>query len=163
MHKENLTMNSKHDYQLYLQQLQQLLCGEDDEIATLSNTSAFLYECIDNLNWCGFYILRNNQLVLGPFQGKVACTRIDLDKGVCGYSATKKQSVIVGNVHEFDGHIACDSASNSELVVPIVLSDNLLYGVIDIDSFELNNFTKEHKEFIENVAKLISEKISDNS
>lgn len=148
------------DHDLHFQELKEILVTEDNHVAVMANTSAFLYECIENLNWCGFYAMDDNgELVLGPFQGKIACWRIPLDKGVCGYSARNKTSIIVDNVHDFDGHIACDSASMSELVVPIII-DNKVYGVIDIDSFKEKNFTEENKSFIEKVALLLAEKFA---
>lgn len=143
---------------ILLKQYRGLIENESDITAIMSNTSAFIYENMKNLNWAGFYIMRDGELVLGPFQGKVACYRIKLEKGVCGHCATEKKSVIVENVHEFPGHIACDSASNSELVVP-VLSNGELFGVIDIDSFEFNNFSEEDRSFIEGIADIFAEKL----
>ncbi len=141
-----------------VKQYQGLIENEDDIIAIMSNTSAFIYQSMKNLNWAGFYIMKNNQLVLGPFQGKVACYRIKLDKGVCGYCASQKKSVVVDNVHEFPGHIACDSASNSELVVPI-MKNGEVFALIDIDSFEYKNFDDKDKKFIEDIASILSKKI----
>ncbi|QPK93646.1 GAF domain-containing protein [Actinomyces sp. zg-332] len=147
-----------HDFQL--EQLQEIIQGEDNQVAVMANTSAFLYECIENLNWCGFYIMESeNEMVLGPFQGKIACWRIQVGKGVCGYSARNKTSIIVDNVHEFEGHIACDAASMSELVVPIIIR-NEVFGVIDIDSYKEKNFTEDDKIFIEKVSEILAEKFS---
>lgn len=116
---------------------------EDYELMTvLSNTSAIIYQLYDNINWVGFYLLKNDILHLGPFQGKPACMKIPLNKGVCGYSARNKKSIIVNDVHNFEGHIACDSASNSELVIPIIIN-NTLFGLLDIDSPSLNRFTDD--------------------
>ena len=143
---------------ILLKQYRGLIENETDIIAIMANTSAFIYENMKNLNWAGFYVYRDNELVLGPFQGKVACYRIKMDKGVCGHCATLRKSVVVDNVHEFPGHIACDSASNSELVVPVIKGDSL-FGVIDIDSFEFNNFSEKDREFIEGVAEILSEKL----
>lgn len=123
-------------------QLQGLLDGEDDWIATLANTSALLWLNLERINWAGFYLRRGDQLVLGPFQGKPACTRIDMGKGVCGTSAAQKAPQIVVDVHEFPGHIACDAASNSEIVIPMVWNGEVV-GVLDIDSPELNRFNDE--------------------
>lgn len=123
-------------------QLQGLLDGEDDWIATLANTSALLWLNLERINWAGFYLRRGDQLVLGPFQGKPACTRIDMGKGVCGTSAAQKAPQIVADVHEFPGHIACDAASNSEIVIPMVWNGEVV-GVLDIDSPELNRFNDE--------------------
>ena len=141
-----------------LKQYRGLIESESDIIAVMSNTSAFIYENMKNLNWAGFYLMKDGELVLGPFQGKIACYRIKLDRGVCGHCATSKKSVIVDNVHEFPGHIACDSASNSELVVPVFMGKDL-FGVIDIDSYEFENFSKEDMEFIEGIAEILSEKL----
>ena len=116
---------------------------EDYELMTvLSNTSAIIYQLYDNINWVGFYLLKDDILHLGPFQGKPACMKIPLNKGVCGYSARNKKSIIVNDVHNFEGHIACDSASNSELVIPIIIN-NTLFGLLDIDSPFLNRFTDD--------------------
>ena len=128
-------------YKLLIQQLNSILDGETDTIANLSNVSALLFHGLDNINWAGFYFKKNDELILGPFQGKVACMHIQLDRGVCGKAATTKEIQCVPNVHEFEGHIACDSASNSEIVVPIVI-DREVFGVLDIDSFEFNNFNE---------------------
>lgn len=119
--------------------LSSLLSGERDLIANLANTSALLWQELMDINWVGFYLLRGEELVLGPFQGKPACVRIALGKGVCGSSAQRRESIVVPNVHEFEGHIACDTASNSEIVVPMVRSGKVL-GVLDIDSPRLNRF-----------------------
>lgn len=141
-----------------LKQYEALIESENDIIAIMSNTSAFIYENMNNLNWAGFYIMKNSELVLGPFQGKVACYRIKLEKGVCGYSASKKESIIVDNVHEFPGHIACDSASNSELVVPII-KDSEVFALIDVDSYKVKNFNEHDKRFLEGIAEIFSKKL----
>ena len=117
-------------------------------IPVLSNASALLYENMEDLNWAGFYLMDKDSLVLGPFQGKVACIRIALGKGVCGTAAQKDETQLVANVHEFPGHIACDSASNSEIVVPIHVNGKVA-GVLDIDSPSLNRFSDEDKEGLE--------------
>jgi GAF domain-containing protein len=114
-------------------QLRSLLEGERDFIANAANLSSLLFYSLPDLNWAGLYVLRGEELVLGPFQGKPACVRIQLGYGVCGTAATRQQTIVVDNVHDFPGHIACDSASNSEIVVPIV-SDARLIGVLDLDS-----------------------------
>ena len=129
-----------------------------DEVTILANTSAIINQLFHNLNWVGFYLYKNNNLKLGPFQGKPACMEIKLENGVCGWSARNKKSIIVNNVHEFEGHIACDSASNSELVIPIII-DNVLYGVLDIDSPLYNRFSDCDLQIMEDVIKIISKKI----
>lgn len=126
----------------------------ESNISILANASALIYSSMDRLNWCGFYLIENGKLLLGPFQGKVACTAIDLGKGVCGTAAVRKESVLVKDVHSFDGHIACDSASNSEIVIPI-MKDGVLYGVLDIDSPQLERFTEEDRAGLELVVKTL--------
>lgn len=121
------------------QQLAALLAGERDFIANAANTAALLWHSLPDLNWAGFYRLLEGALVLGPFQGRPACVRIRLGQGVCGTAAARRETLIVPDVHQFPGHIACDSASNSELVVPLVKEDRLL-GVLDLDSPKLARF-----------------------
>jgi len=116
-----------------LQALGGLLTGERDPVANLANASALLYASLPDLNWAGFYLLKDGGLVVGPFQGKPACVRIALGQGVCGTAATRRETVIVADVHAFAGHIACDAASNSEIVVPMLAGDRLI-GVLDLDS-----------------------------
>jgi GAF domain-containing protein len=110
-----------------------LLGGESDGIANLANAAALIFDRLPDLNWAGFYLVRGGLLVLGPFQGKVACTRIEIGKGVCGTAVSRRASVLVEDVHAFPGHIACDSASESELVVPLLLGGQVI-GVLDLDS-----------------------------
>jgi L-methionine (R)-S-oxide reductase len=123
-------------------QLTALLAGERNALANSANTCALLYEGLPNLNWAGFYFLHGRELVLGPFQGKVACVRIALGKGVCGTAADRRGTLIVPDVDAFPGHIACDAASRSEIVVPLI-QDGQLLGVLDLDSFQLNRFDQE--------------------
>ena len=125
-------------------------------ISILSNASSLIWEYMDRLNWCGFYLLEDGKLILGPFQGKVACTEIQLGKGVCGTAAVKDETILVEDVHSFDGHIACDSASNSEIVVPIH-KNGALYGVLDIDSPVLARFTAEDQNGLELAVKALEE------
>jgi L-methionine (R)-S-oxide reductase len=120
-------------------QLTALLAGERNGLANAANLSALLYESLPNLNWAGFYFLQGRELVLGPFQGKVACVRIAVGKGVCGTAAERRETVIVQDVHAFPGHIACDAASRSEIVVPLIQKGQLL-GVLDLDSPQLARF-----------------------
>jgi GAF domain-containing protein len=120
-------------------QLRSLLEGERDFIANAANLSSLLFYSLPDLNWAGLYILKGAELVLGPFQGKPACVRIPLGQGVCGTAANRQQTIVVDNVHDFPGHIACDSASNSEIVVPIV-SEGRLIGVLDLDSPSFSRF-----------------------
>ena len=127
-------MSNSSKYELLAQQLQALIEGEPDLIANLSNASAAINEALGNINWAGFYLVKENMLVLGPFQGKPACIRIPFGKGVCGTAAQKTQTQLVKDVHEFPGHIACDSASRSEIVIPIHDKKGAVAAVIDIDS-----------------------------
>ncbi len=132
-------------YQNLVQQLRSLLAGERDFIANAANFASLLYHSLPELNWAGFYLLQDKELVLGPFQGKPACVRIGVGKGVCGVAAAQREMVIVPNVHEFPGHIACDSASNSEIVVPLE-KDGRLLGVLDLDSPLFARFDDEDAE-----------------
>lgn len=132
--------NSKAQlYKNLAQQLSSLLEGEEDLIANAANFSSLLFHSLPDINWAGFYFLKDRQLVLGPFQGKPACVRIELGKGVCGTAAQLEQTVVVANVHEFPGHIACDSMSNSEIVVPFT-KDGRVLGVLDLDSPLIGRF-----------------------
>ena len=124
-------------------------------VSNLSNVSAVLNQ-LDNINWCGFYLLSGDRLFLGPFQGEVACTIIPLDKGVCGYAASNKKTVIVDDVNTFKGHIACSSLSKSEIVVPII-KDNEVKAVIDIDAPIYNRFKEEDATYLEEIADLLKE------
>lgn len=126
-------------YNFLSAQLTELVAGERDLIANAANCAALLYHSLPDLNWAGFYLLKGNELVLGPFQGKPACVRIAMGKGVCGTAAAVKETVIVPNVHEFPGHIACDSESNSEIVIPLIKNEQV-FGVLDLDSPLLNRF-----------------------
>ena len=140
------------------QALRAVLTGETDLIANLANAAALLFWNLPAINWAGFYLLKDHELVLAPFQGKIACIRIRLGKGVCGNAAEKRQTFVVTNVHEFPGHIACDSASNSEIVVPIV-KDDLLIGVLDIDSPEFGRFDDTDKTELEKFVQILTEAI----
>ncbi|MEC4724330.1 GAF domain-containing protein [Shewanella sp. D64] len=139
-------------YESLNRQTQGLLAGEDNFVAAMANFSALINDSLDNLNWVGFYLLKDGQLILGPFQGKVACSRIPLGRGVCGTSALQKQTFRVADVHQFDGHIACDSASESEIVIP-VFNKGELVAVLDIDSPILNRFTETDQIGLENLVK----------
>ena len=138
-------------YALLQAQLESLLADERDFIANAAQFSAFLYSQIEDLNWAGFYLNRNEELVLGPFQGQIACVRIPFGRGVCGAAAASRQTQRVEDVHAFAGHIACDSASNSELVVPLIKDDRLI-GVLDLDSPSLSRFTEQDQQGIEALA-----------
>ena len=135
-------------------ELTALLAGETDPVANAANAAAAIYHSLPDLNWAGFYFLRGQELVLGPFQGKPACVRIPVGKGVCGTAAAERRSVLVADVHAFSGHIACDAASRSELVVPLVRGDNLL-GVLDLDSPEPGRFTETDRIGCEALAAIL--------
>jgi len=135
-------MTKQELYANLTEQLRSLLDGERDFIANAANFSALLYHALPDLNWAGFYLQKDGELVLGPFQGKPACVRIAIGKGVCGTAAEQRQTIMVDNVHEFPGHIACDSASNSEIVVPLVKQEQLI-GVLDLDSPSVARFDDE--------------------
>jgi GAF domain-containing protein len=126
-------------YRQLHEQLSALFVGERDGLANTANMSALIYETLPDLNWAGFYFLQGRELVLGPFQGKVACVRIALGHGVCGTAAERREAVVVADVHAFPGHIACDAASHSEIVVPLIQNGRLL-GVLDLDSPLLARF-----------------------
>lgn len=136
------------DYDLVLRQLVSLSEDHEDEIAILSNASALLNQFLDNINWVGFYLWKNNQLVLGPFQGLPACVTIDYGKGVCGIAIKEKKTQLVPDVHEFPGHITCDAASKSEIVIPIFIHGET-YGVLDIDSPIKNRFDELDQKYLE--------------
>lgn len=138
----------EENYNLVIKQLAALLEGESNRIANLSNASALLNLFMDRINWVGFYLLEDKELVLGPFQGLPACVRIPLGRGVCGTSAQLKETVRVEDVNQFPGHIACDAASQSEIVVPLVKNDQLI-GVLDIDSPEKNRFDELDQQKLE--------------
>ncbi len=136
-------------YQALLSQVQAIVNDDLPVVANLANTSAILFK-MEDVNWAGFYLLIDNELVLGPFQGDVACTRIPLGKGVCGNSAQTRKTIVVDDVNLFDGHIACSSLSKSEIVVPLIKEEKLI-GVIDIDSPIYSRFKKEEQVFLEQV------------
>ena len=139
---ELLTNKSATKTEIYgslADQLRSLLEGERDAIANMANFASLLFHSLPDLNWSGVYLLKGKELVLGPFQGRPACIRIPVGEGVCGTAAARRETILVPNVHEFPGHIACDSASNSEIVVPIVAGEALI-GVLDLDSPLLSRF-----------------------
>ncbi|HZO21000.1 MAG TPA: GAF domain-containing protein [Steroidobacteraceae bacterium] len=143
------------DYAQLASELEGLLQGEPDLIANAANTSALLFEALPDLNWVGFYFLRGaatrSELVVGPFQGKPACVRIPLGKGVCGSAAAKRSTIVVPDVNEFPGHIACDAASRSEIVIPLIKESTLL-GVLDLDSAKLARFDEADRQGLERLA-----------
>jgi L-methionine (R)-S-oxide reductase len=134
-------------------QLRALLEGERDFIANAANLCSLLYHSLPDVNWAGFYLHKGNELVLGPFQGKPACVRIAIGKGVCGTAAEQRQTILVDNVHDFPGHIACDSASNSEIVVPLIDREQLI-GVLDLDSPLPGRFDDEDAKGLNELAQI---------
>jgi L-methionine (R)-S-oxide reductase len=137
-----------------------LLAGERDLIANAANTAALLYDALPGLNWAGFYLYKSGELVLGPFQGKPACVRIAMGKGVCGTAAARRATVLVEDVHAFPGHIACDSASNSEIVIPL-LRNNELLGVLDLDSPHHARFGASDARGLEALAKIFIDSLQE--
>jgi GAF domain-containing protein len=135
-------------YAQLAQELRSLIAGEADWIANLANSAALIYHSLPELNWAGFYLLKDGELVVGPFQGKPACVRIAMGKGVCGTAAAQRTTQVVRDVNQFAGHIACDSASNSEIVVPMIRNGELL-GVLDLDSPKLARFDEEDRAGLE--------------
>jgi GAF domain-containing protein len=142
-------------YRELARDLSALLTGERDLIANAANTAALIYDALPGLNWAGFYLYKSGELVLGPFQGKPACVRIGMGKGVCGAAASRRETVVVEDVHAFPGHIACDSASNSEIVIPLIRQtphgDELL-GVLDLDTPKLRRFGPADQRGLERLA-----------
>ena len=136
------------DYDMMCRQLESLSKGVVWDVTVLSNAAALIWDTLDGINWAGFYLMKDGRLMLGPFQGKPACTSIEVGNGVCGTAAAEDRTQLVMNVHEFPGHIACDSASNSEIVVPMHVNGKI-YGVLDIDSPHVGRFSEEDKEGLE--------------
>jgi L-methionine (R)-S-oxide reductase len=147
--------DKEEQYRSLIPQIEALLFGETDLIATLANISAALKEQFKWF-WVGFYLVKNNQLVLGPFQGPVACTRIAKGKGVCGSAWEQAQTLIVPDVDAFPGHIACSSLSRSEIVLPLFDNNNQVVGVLDVDSSDLNEFNETDAKYLQQIVKLIS-------
>ena len=144
-------------YEQLYQMAEGLFYDERDMLANMGNLSSLLYFNLSNINWAGFYLYKNDELVLGPFNGKVACTRIAMGRGVCGTATAENITQIVEDVHQFPGHIACDSASNSEIVIPLFKDEKLL-GVLDIDSFEKATFDTEDEKGLKKILELFIEK-----
>ena len=153
MHPNLNRMTKAETYQSILPQIESLVAGQTDMIANMANVAAVLHDAF-GFWWTGFYRVIGEELVLGPFQGPIACTRIPWGKGVCGAAWQRAETVIVPNVHEFAGHIACSSASNSEIVVPIIRNKQVI-AVLDIDSTEYNTFDTIDKEYLEQIAKVL--------
>jgi len=154
----NKHLAEEEKYRLLNSQLKALLVKEDNLISNLSNFIAAIKDTFEKVSWVGFYLFDGKKLYLGPFQGKVACTSIDIGKGVCGTSAAKRETMIVPDVNKFPDHIACDSNSRSEIVIPLIQNDRFL-GVLDLDSHDYNSFGKTDKEYLEEICKFLCEEI----
>lgn len=144
-------------YQELAKLLLGLIADESDWLANTANFSALIFQHVYNLNWAGFYFLKEEELVLGPFQGKVACLRIPLGRGVCGRAAAKRETILVPDVHVFPGYITCDADTNSEIVIPLILNDHLI-GVLDVDSPAFSRFDEEDKEGLESLVTILLDK-----
>ncbi len=155
-HVESYAGNREENYELLNKQLKALLEGETNQIANLANASALLNQFLNEVNWVGFYLLDDDELVLGPFQGLPACVRIPLGRGVCGTAVKENKTMLVDDVHQFPGHIACDAASRSEIVVPIV-KDEKVIGVLDIDSPVTSRFDEIDKKHLEQYVQTLRE------
>ncbi|RAL25567.1 GAF domain-containing protein [Thermoflavimicrobium daqui] len=140
--------NKEANYQQMIKQCSYLLEGEKDWLANLANTAAHLYHSLEQINWVGYYLMKDTELVLGPFLGKPACVRIPIGKGVCGTAVAKEQTLVVEDVHAFPGHIACDAASRSEIVIPLRVHQQVI-GVLDIDSPIINRFDQVDQKYLE--------------
>lgn len=149
-------MNKEQFYADLNRDFSALMAGETSFLATLANTSALLFERLDGVNWAGFYLLEGETLVLGPFQGKIACARIPVGKGVCGSAVSSGEVQRVEDVHAFDGHIACDAASNAEIVFPLAVNGEII-GVLDIDSTEYGRFTPTDQQGLSQLVTQLSE------
>lgn len=152
--KSHENIDKNYLYKQTIKQMESLIDPTLPLVTNLSNASALLNEVLEDINWVGFYLLKEEILLLGPFQGKVACTKIALGKGVCGTAAKEARTQVVEDVHQFPGHIACDSASNSEIVVPIII-DNKVVGVLDIDSPNFSRFDEQDKEGLETIIEVV--------
>lgn len=153
------TKDKKKFYGYLNLKLTGLICEEEDWLANLSNSSALLWLLLEDINWAGFYLYKKGELILGCFQGKPACTHVKIGNGVCGIAAEKRETQIIGNVNEFEGHIACDVASKSEIVIPIVKNDKLI-GVLDIDSPILNRFDEEDGKYLEKFVETLNKYVN---
>jgi GAF domain-containing protein len=152
--KSSVAQNKAERYAELAEALEGLLTGEPDPIANLANAAALIMDGLDELNWAGFYLMRGGELVLGPFQGKPACVRIPVGKGVCGTAVARAASILVEDVHAFPGHIACDAASRSELVVPMIRNGEVL-GVLDLDSSRPARFDPEDRAGCEKIISVL--------
>jgi len=156
--KKKYVESREKNYQLLLEQIQSLLQGEKNQIANLANAASLLHQFLPQINWVGFYLLIENELVLGPFQGLPACTRIPLGRGVCGTAAKERKTQCIDDVTQFKGHIACDAASRSELVIPLIKKDHLL-GVLDVDSPIKGRFDETDVKYLSQFCHIVVSRI----
>ena len=156
MIKMQLGSNLEENYRLLHAGICAQLKDETDLIANLANVASFIFNSLEDVNWAGFYLLQDDELVLGPFNGKPACTRIKMGHGVCGTAAATGKTIVVDDVHAFDGHIACDSASNSEIVIPL-FKKGIIFGVLDIDSPVFNRFSADDEKWLVKIADEIND------
>ena len=154
MQQYSFSENVEDNYKLMVGTVKTFIETEPNVIANLANTSAIINEYVNDINWVGFYLMEHEQLVLGPFQGKPACIRIPAGYGVCGRAALKMETITVSDVHQFPGHIACDGATNSEIVIP-VMKNGEVYAVLDVDSPKFNRFTPLEKKYLEEVVAIL--------
>ncbi|MDG1731568.1 MAG: GAF domain-containing protein [Thalassotalea sp.] len=152
-------MNKSEFYQSLLGQVKAIISDEADLIANMANISAILFNAYDDVNWAGFYRMLDGELVLGPFQGQVACIRIPVGRGVCGTAVSSQKTQLVADVHQFSGHIACDALSNSEIVIP-VFANNEVIAVLDIDSVKYNRFDDEDQQGLEAIVAVLQQQIT---
>jgi len=145
-------------YQDLLAQTKSLICGEVDPVANMANISALLFDALEQVNWLGFYRVIEEQLVLGPFQGKVACIRIPIGTGVCGTAAQTKTTQRISDVHQFEGHIACDATTNAEIVIPVKLNGDII-AVLDIDSTSFERFDQQDQDGLEAIVKVFEQSL----
>jgi L-methionine (R)-S-oxide reductase len=149
-----MVKNKQQHYDQLAQQVNAIVAGEQDLIANMANISAILYWALDNVNWVGFYLVKEGQLVLGPFHGQPACIRIPIGKGVCGTAVSENTIQLINDVHQFSGHIACDTASNSEIVLPIC-QNNQIIAVLDIDSPDISRFDLDDKSGLSQIVEIL--------
>jgi L-methionine (R)-S-oxide reductase len=157
----NKNLSESEIWEILFSQIDSLINSNEPVLSNLANITAALKDAFVKISWVGFYLLKNEKLFLGPFQGKIACVTIEIGKGVCGTSALNKQSIIVNDVEEFPGHIACDSGSRSEIVVPLILDSSIL-GVLDLDSYQPSAFNSNDRFYLEKLCKLILDKLDND-
>ncbi|OGU76933.1 MAG: guanylate cyclase [Ignavibacteria bacterium RBG_16_34_14] len=149
-------LSNEEQYRNLIPQLKSLLSPSDELISNLANCTAVLKQTFEKISWVGFYLYNGKELYLGPFQGKIACTTIKIGKGVCGTAAEIRETIIVPDVNKFPGHIYCDPDSKSEIVIPVIKKDENLFGVLDLDSNELNSFNETDKKYLEEICKFLT-------